>query len=229
MTSMNLFCKHQVDNVVANYNDLKSQIDHLHRRDKLQKPQILIASKYFDKILLEQFIKKTKHKLFGENIVQDAELKWKDIIQRHPDIKLHFIGKLQSNKIKAAVKLFHTIETVSSIKTALIIKNFSSKLSVSTPDIYLQINIGAEQDKNGLTEKDFPSNFKKINEIIHVSGLMCILPQKEQPLKYFKKMTKIAQNFSIKKISMGMSNSYKEAIKYGSTQIRVGRILLSNK
>jgi pyridoxal phosphate enzyme (YggS family) len=229
MISKSLSCNYPFNQVIENYNILKTNILHLSKHNNSQESQILIASKYFDKKILDKFIHQTQHQLFGENLIQDAQLKWTDLKKKHPTVKLHFIGKLQSNKIKSAVKLFHTIETVSSIKTAMKIKIIAAELSLPTPEIYLQINIGAEANKNGLTVEEFPESFQKINQIIPIRGIMCIPPQQEKPYKFFKQMSEIAQKFSIKNISMGMSNDYQEAIKYGSTQIRVGRMLLSNK
>ena len=225
MISKNL-SSDQLNLAITNYNILKVIISSLPKYDKPQETKILIASKYFDELTLDKFIQQTQHKLFGENIIQDAEHKWGRLKKKYPDIKLHFIGKLQSNKIKSAVKIFNTIETVSSINTALMIKNTALKLRLPMPVIFLQINIGEELKKNGFTTKEFIENFRTINDIMQVKGIMCIPPQHKRTSTYFIQMRDLAKQFSLSNLSMGMTNDYKDAIKYGSTQIRIGRFLL---
>ena len=116
-----------INNIITNYNILKKNIFYSKVKLNVKRVKLLIASKYFSEQTLEEFIIKTNHRLFGENIIQQAAPKWKKLKSKYPSIKLHFLGKLQSNKIKNAIQLFNTIETIDSIKTAIKVKNISNQ------------------------------------------------------------------------------------------------------
>ena len=163
------------------------------------------------------------HVDFGENKVQEALEKWTSIKQDFPKIKLHLIGKLQTNKVKFVLPLFDYIHSLDSLKLAgkiseqQTIKNFKPKL-------FIQVNIGNEPQKSGVEIDSVENFYKKCVEDfkLNVVGLMCIPPFDKDSKPYFTKMRELSNNLNLKDISMGMSNDYMEAINQGSTFIRVG-------
>ena len=163
------------------------------------------------------------HVDFGENKVQEALEKWTSIKQDFPKIKLHLIGKLQTNKVKFVLPLFDYIHSLDSLKLAgkiseqQTIKNFKPKL-------FIQVNIGNEPQKGGVEIDNVENFYKKCVEDfkLNIVGLMCIPPFEKDSKPYFTKMRELSNNLSLKDISMGMSNDYMEAINQGSTFIRVG-------
>ena len=163
------------------------------------------------------------HVDFGENKVQEALEKWTSIKQDFPKIKLHLIGKLQTNKVKFVLPLFDYIHSLDSLKLASkiseqqTIKNFKPKL-------FIQVNIGNEPQKGGVEIDNVENFYKKCVEDfkLNVVGLMCIPPFDKDSKPYFTKMRELSNNLNLKDISMGMSNDYMEAINQGSTFIRVG-------
>ena len=160
---------------------------------------------------------------FGENKVQEALEKWTSIKQDFPKIKLHLIGKLQTNKVKFVLPLFDYIHSLDSLKLASkiseqrTIKNFKPKL-------FIQVNIGNEPQKGGVEIDSVENFYKKCIEDfkLNVVGLMCIPPFDKDSKPYFTKMRELSNNLNLRDISMGMSNDYMEAINQGSTFIRVG-------
>ena len=163
------------------------------------------------------------HKDFGENKVQEALEKWTSIKQDFPKIKLHLIGKLQTNKVKFVLPLFDYIHSLDSLKLAgkiseqQTIKNFKPKL-------FIQVNIGNEPQKGGVEIDSVENFYKKCVEDfkLNIVGLMCIPPFDKDSKPYFTKMRELSNNLNLRDISMGMSNDYMEAINQGSTFIRVG-------
>jgi len=163
------------------------------------------------------------HLDFGENKVQEALEKWTSIKQDFPKIKLHLIGKLQTNKVKFVLPLFDYIHSLDSLKLAgkiseqQTIKNFKPKL-------FIQVNIGNELQKGGVEIDSIENFYKKCVEDfkLNIVGLMCIPPFDKDSKPYFTKMRELSNNLNLREISMGMSNDYMEAINQGSTFIRVG-------
>jgi len=163
------------------------------------------------------------HVDFGENKVQEALEKWTSIKQDFPKIKLHLIGKLQTNKVKFVLPLFDYIHSLDSLKLAgkiseqQTIKNFKPKL-------FIQVNIGNEPQKSGVEIDSVENFYKKCVEDfkLNIIGLMCIPPFDKDSKPYFTKMRELSNNLNLRDISMGMSNDYMEAINQGSTFIRVG-------
>jgi len=169
-------------------------------------------------------------KIFGENYVNEAFEKWPSIKAQYPDIKLHFIGHLQSNKTDAAVELFDCIETLDNEKLAKSLQKSILKINKNI-DIFIQVNIGQELQKSGVdiaNIKDF-IDFCKHDCALNVSGLMCIPPVDESPVMYFALMKKIAQENNIKNLSMGMSSDYVEAIALGTNFIRLGTAIFGER
>ena len=171
----------------------------------------------------KKWIIKSNHFDFGENRVQEAIIKWKDKIIIYPKLKLHLIGKLQSNKAKDAFSLFNFIHTLDNEKLANkfheIEKNSQKKIK-----FFIQVNIGDEDQKNGIKIdllKDFV-NLCKYDLKLDVIGLMCIPPKDLDPETFFNKMRSLSIENNLKELSMGMSSDYKQAIKCGSTFVRIG-------
>ena len=168
------------------------------------------------------------HKSFGENRLEEVISKWKLLNKKK--LQLRFIGPLQSNKVKEIVKIFDVIETLdteSSAKKLSILKTKNLKM----PEIFIQINIGEEAQKRGVSPKNFSSflNMCKYDYGLEISGAMCMPPFNKDPCKYFDNMLNICKEENLRNISMGMSNDFHEAIKYGTTSIRVGTIIFGNR
>ena len=163
------------------------------------------------------------HMHFGENKVQEAMEKWTGIRKINKNFKLHMIGKLQTNKVKFAIPLFDYIHSVDNWKLAEKISQEQEKLNKYLK-LFIQVNIGYEDQKNGINVKDLPVFCEKcINELnLQIIGLMCIPPQNLDPKKYFKIMLDLNKSLGLKELSMGMSSDYMDAIEYGATFIRVG-------
>ena len=165
-----------------------------------------------------------------EYAVQEALEKWQPIKQDFKHLQLHMIGKLQSNKVKFVVGLFDYIHSLDSLKLAKKIseeqKKFKKKLK-----IFIQINIGNESQKSGIDQAEL-NEFHKIciNELeLDIIGLMCLPPQNGDTKKYFSKMKSLAERIDVKELSMGMSNDYLEAAKYGATYLRIGSKIFGNR
>ena len=163
------------------------------------------------------------HNHFGESKVQEAVEKWSDIKRDFKNIKLHMVGKLQTNKVKYAVPLFDYIHSLDNIKLAEKISSEQKKLNKKIK-IFIQVNIGDESQKSGLAP-DKLNHFLSIctKELdLEIIGLMCLPPNNEDSSKYFKEMKKLLLNTQLSQLSMGMSNDYLEAIDYNSTFVRIG-------
>tara|TARA_B100002052_G_scaffold268455_1_gene267114 strand:+ start:549 stop:1190 length:642 start_codon:yes stop_codon:yes gene_type:complete len=162
------------------------------------------------------------HIHFGENKVQEAAEKWTKVKEKNSSLKLHLIGKLQTNKVKFCLPLFDFIHSLDSIKLADKIANEQIKKNFK-PKIFIQINIGNEDQKNGVSLNEFEAFFKKTEDFnLDVIGLMCIPPFVKDTEIYFKKMVQIKDKTNLKELSMGMSNDYIEAAKNSATYVRIG-------
>ena len=204
-------------NSLDNYKAIKGEVDKLKGKQNL----IVVTKNQSIETILP--IIKSGHLHFGENKVQEAKEKWIPYLDNYNDIKLHLIGKLQSNKVKDAFALFDFIHTLDSDKLA---KKFSELELNSERKIkyFIQINIGNEEQKNGIDSslaKDF-INFCKSDLKLNIIGLMCIPPINLDPRPFFEKMQKFNIDNDLKELSMGMSSDYKEALHYGSTYVRIG-------
>ena len=168
------------------------------------------------------------HIHFGENRIQDANKKWIDIKKNFLDIKLHFIGRLQTNKVDEAVSLFSYIHSLESEKLAVLLskaeKNHNKKIKY-----FIQINIGREQQKSGISIEDAPDFINYCKKILDldVVGLMCIPPVNQTPDKYFTDLKEISEKYNLSELSMGMSSDYIQAIKCGSTFVRIGSAIFN--
>lgn len=183
---------------------------------------LVAVSKYFSAEKIIEAIY-SEQKIFGENKTQEAKEKWPKIKENHPDIKLHLIGHLQSNKSKDAVAIFDVIETLDSLKLAKILQREIIKQN-KNPEIFIQINIGREKQKSGIDPDNLGKFLKELKKLpkLNITGIMSIAPKDEDPEKYFKETYSLAQKYNLKNISMGMSADYKIAIKNGANFIRIG-------
>ena len=166
---------------------------------------------------------KENHFHFGENRVQEAILKWNDLINNYPQLKLHLIGKLQSNKAQEAFKIFHYIHTLDNDKLANIFAKLEIKF-LKKIKYFIQVNIANEPQKNGISV-DKVNQFVKhcIEDLkLNIIGLMCIPPIEGNPNKYFSKLAELAKINNLNELSMGMSNDYECAVQNGATFIRIG-------
>jgi len=201
---------------------IKSKVNH----DEL--PKIIAVSKTFP---IENILPLIDHGHlhYGENKVQEALDKWTDIKNQNKNIKLHLIGRLQSNKVKFALKIFDYIHSVDSEKLATKIADEQTKQG-KNPKIFIQVNIGNEDQKSGINKErlgDFYKFCKDLN--LDVIGTMCIPPNDQNTEKYFFEMNKINQELNFKELSMGMSGDYLEAVKNNATYVRVGSKIFGNR
>jgi pyridoxal phosphate enzyme (YggS family) len=160
---------------------------------------------------------------FGENKVQEAEAKWPDLRARHPGVRLHLIGRLQSNKAEPAVALFDAIHSVDRPSLAAALAKAMDKAG-RRPDCFLQVNIGGEPQKGGCPVADLPA-LVEAARILPVAGLMCIPPADVEAAPYFALLAKLARRHGLIGLSMGMSADYETAIMAGATHVRVGTAL----
>ena len=170
------------------------------------------------------------HVHFGENKVQEAELKWKEVKQRHSNIKLHMVGKLQTNKVKAALKIFDYIHSVDNYKLAEKIVKYEKELDKKIKT-FVQVNIGEESQKNGVNPKNINQfvNYCRSSLSLNIIGLMCLPPINENPEKYFLYLKQLGHQADLCHLSMGMSNDYQIAAKCGSTFLRIGSKILGER
>ena len=216
-------------NAVKNLLDIENNIKiNLGRLNIQNYPKIIAVSKTFkiDKILP---LIEHGHIDFGENKVQEALEKWTEIKKKNLNIKLHMIGKLQTNKVKFAVKLFDYIHSVDSEKMAKKIAEEQLKLDKKVK-IFLQVNIGDESQKSGIKKDDLDKLVSYCNEIkLDLIGLMCIPPVNIDSEHYFKEMQQLNKNFGFKELSMGMSSDYIKAAKNLSTFVRIGSSIFGQR
>ena len=196
--------------------------------DIINLPKIIAVSKTFkiDKILP---LIDHGHVDFGENKIQEAVDKWTEIKFKNSNIKLHMIGKLQTNKVKFAVKLFDYIHSVDNKKLAQKIADEQKKVNKKIK-IFVQVNIGDEEQKSGVRKaevNDLISYCKKIN--LDVIGLMCLPPDDDNSSLYFNEMNLLNSNFGLSELSMGMSSDYIEAVKNSSTYLRIGSSIFGKR
>ena len=201
---------------------IKSNVNH----DRL--PKIIAVSKTFP---IENILPLVEygHIHYGENKVQEALDKWSDIKSQNDRIKLHLIGKLQTNKVKFALKIFDYIHSLDSEKLANKIADEQAKQG-KKPKIFIQVNIGDEEQKSGINKErldDFYKFCKNLN--LDVIGTMCIPPNDQNTKKYFVEMNKINQELNFKELSMGMSGDYIEAVKNNATYVRVGSKIFGSR
>ncbi len=170
------------------------------------------------------------HRLFGENRVQEAKGKWPDLKVQFPDVALHLIGPLQSNKAKEAVALFDAIHSIDREKIARAIAE-EMKAQGKRLELFIQVNTGEEPQKAGIMPKDAATfaAFCRDELELEISGLMCIPPVDEEPAVHFAFLDKLAGELGFKQLSMGMSDDYETAVAFGATHVRVGSAIFGTR
>ncbi len=201
-------------NIIDSFNQIKQKIEN-------SRTEIIAVSKTFTLDHIKPLIQHG-HKHFGENKVQEAEKKWKNIKSSN-NIKLHMIGSLQSNKAKKAIELFDYIHSLDSEKLAKELdkreKQLKKKLSY-----FIQVNLGSEEQKGGIEIDNLENFFKFVTKetSLSVIGLMAIPPNDTNYEKYFSQISDLNKKFEFNQLSIGMSNDYMTAIKYGASFVRIG-------
>ena len=217
--------------VVERLMSIRSKIKELLIKNNSQNRDlnIIIVCKTFsmDKILP---LIDAGHVHFGENKVQEAELKWKEVKEKHSNIKLHMVGKLQTNKVKAALKIFDYIHSVDNYKLAEKIVKYEKELNKKIKT-FVQVNVGEESQKSGISPKNVNQfvNYCKNSFSLNIIGLMCLPPINDNPEKYFLHLNQLRNQTDLCHLSMGMSNDYQTAIKCGSTFLRIGSKILGGR
>ena len=195
----------------------------------LQYPEIIAVSKTFSMDNIEPLIKHGQ-KHFGENKIQEAMDKWTDIKNEKPEIKLHMLGKIQTNKVKFLLPLFDYIHSLDSLKLADKIASEQIKKNKKTK-IFIQVNLANENQKSGIDKNSLENFYQKCKESLdlNIIGLMCLPPINEDPEKYFLELKSLANGLSLEKLSMGMSNDYLKAAKCGSNYLRIGSNIFGSR
>ena len=203
-------------NFLHNFKTIKNEI-----KDYSNKANLIVVTKNQDFEKINHLIIEG-HKDFGENKVQEAKLKWQDFLKNNSDIRLHFIGKLQSNKIKGIGELFQFIHSLDSIKNAELLAKEEIRSSKKL-QYFIQVNIAKEVQKSGIQEEDLNELITFCRKVdLNIIGLMCIPPVDGDSSVLFKRLQQLSSNYSLKELSMGMSNDYKDAISNGATYVRIG-------
>ena len=208
-----------VQNLISIQSSINSKLLELKEKNRI--PKIIAVSKTFKIDHIMPLID-YGHLDFGENKVQEAVEKWKDIKKINDKIKLHLIGKLQSNKVKTAVKIFDYIHSLDSEKLAKKISEEQKKNNLR-PKIFIQINLGEESQKSGIMKENLLDffNFSK-NLGLNIIGIMCIPPFDQNSTKFFSQMNELNKRINLSELSMGMSSDYLNAVQFKSTYLRIG-------
>ena len=192
-------------------------------------PKIICVSKTFSIDKLNPLIEHGHHH-FGENKVQEAIIKWSNLKKTNSNLKLHMVGRLQTNKVKRALGLFDFIHSLDSMKLADILKKHEQALNKKL-SYFIQINIENENQKSGILSKDVKSFARYCTEEINLNviGLMVIPPNDDKTAEYFEKVSNLNSDLGFKELSMGMSADYLEAVKFNSTFLRIGSAILGER
>ena len=211
-------------------NFLKNQVNEITNTKQLKtKPNIIAVTKTFS---IDKFIPllNSGHIHFGENKIQETEIKWNQPKKEFGNIKLHMLGKLQSNKAKKAVELFDYIHSLDNAKLASKISKHEMEMNKKLK-LFIQVNIAQENNKSGILLKDLDNffNYCKRELSLNIIGLMCLPPLNSDPDKYFKILKQNSDKFKLKHLSMGMSSDYNQAVLNGSTFLRLGTAIFGNR
>ena len=218
--------------IEENINIILEDIEEVHKNSYFSKSEVpklvAVSKKQNENKVIEAL--NAGQTCFGENRVQEAEQRWSKKLQTFKNLELRLIGPLQTNKVRQALNLFDIIETVDREKLA---KEIADKHNdaVKTKQFYIQVNTGSETQKSGIEplQSDNFINYCKHDLKLPIVGLMCIPPLNEEPSMHFALLKKIAKRNNLKELSMGMSNDYKEAIKFGATSVRIGSLIFGER
>ena len=208
--------------IVANLADVKDRVARARLSDDAATPALVAVSKRQPDDRINAALA-AGHRLFGENRVQEAQQRWQHRRDTHPDLALHLIGPLQTNKAAEAVALFDVIEVVDRPKLARMLGQEMDRQGRHLP-CYVQVNTGEEEQKSGVLPDEADAFIVQCRDEfgLNIIGLMCIPPQDEEPAMHFALLRTIAARNSLPKLSMGMSGDFEEAVAFGATSVRVG-------
>ncbi len=209
------------------YNQILTFIDN-NCKKSINKPKIVAISKNHPvSSVIEAF--KCGVTIFGENRVQEALSKFSDLKKQHRDIELHLTGPLQTNKVKSALSIFDTFQTLDREKLAIEFNKHMEKNS--NKKFFIQVNTGMEKQKTGISSSSSSDFIDFCKQDLHLSiiGLMCIPPINEDPIKHFTKLKNLAEKKDLRFLSMGMSADYKKALMLGASHVRIGTLLFGRR
>ncbi len=211
-----------MDLIIEKFKNIKSIINN-------SNVKIIAVSKTFSYDFIKPLVD-YGHDHFGENKVQEAQVKWAEVKKIKPNIKLHMIGKLQSNKVKEAIKLFDYIHSVDNPKLASLLSKYEMDINKKIK-YFIQVNIGNEPQKSGITIKDLDNFFDYCTKDLklNVIGLMAIPPNDGKEIFYFKNLMELNKSLDLKELSIGMSGDFQEAIKYDATFVRIGSSIFGKR
>ncbi len=214
-----------MSSIVERFDKIKSNISKINNNSV----KIVAVSKTFSLSHIMPLIKHG-HDHYGENKVQEADIKWRDIKKEKENLKLHLVGKLQSNKAKRAVEVFDYIHSLDSQKLADILSKTQNEINKSI-NYFIQVNIGNESQKSGIpyNEVDAFYNYCTKENKMNVLGLMAIPPNDNNSEKYFKSLSELNASLALKELSMGMSSDYMDAIKHKATYLRIGSLIFGER
>ena len=212
--------------IINSFNKIKQEIKD---NDPTLQTEIIAVSKTFSLEHIKPLID-YGHLHYGENKVQEAEKKWIALKKNISNLKLHMIGQLQSNKAKKAVEIFDFIHSLDSEKLA---KELCKRQKEKEKNLkyFIQINLGSEEQKGGIQINELKNFYNFCNKELKLSviGLMAIPPNDGNPEKYFQKISDLKNEIGLKKLSIGMSNDYKLAVKYGASHVRIGSAIFGKR
>lgn len=213
-------------NIITSFEKIKQEVK---KKSFEKKTEIIAVSKTFPIEHIKPLID-YGHKHFGENKVQEAEKKWLEIKKINNGLKLHMIGRLQTNKVKKAVELFDYIHSLDSEKLARELSKRQNEMGKNL-GYFIQINFGSEEQKGGVETNDLKSFLNYCTKELNLSilGLMAIPPNDNKPETYFRQIAELNSQFNFQHLSIGMSNDYLQAISYGATFIRVGSAIFGSR
>ena len=213
-----------MNDIFENRHNLLKKIEKCHKSSFYSSkslPKLIAVSKQQPDHKIQDALK-AGHRVFGENKLQDAVKRWTVFQDSFKDIKLHFIGHLQTNKVKKALNFFDVIHTLDRKNLALEISKYLTS-TVKTNAFMIQVNTGNEKNKSGINLDEFEEFFQFVSSLkIPVKGLMCLPPVDEEPSIHFCILRELADKFKLNELSIGMSMDYEKAIKFGSTYLRIG-------
>ena len=215
-----------MNTIIERFDKIKSNISKINNNSSVK---VVAVSKTFPLSHIMPLIN-YGHDHYGENKVQEADIKWRDIKKERKNLKLHLIGKLQSNKAKRAVEIFDYIHSLDSQKLADVLSKSQNDINKSI-NYFIQVNIGNEHQKSGIpyNEVDAFYNYCTKEKKMNVLGLMAIPPNDNNSEKYFKSLSELNASLALKELSMGMSSDYMNAIKHKATYLRIGSLIFGER
>ena len=215
-----------MNTIIERFDKIKSNISKINNNSSVK---VVAVSKTFPLSHIMPLIN-YGHDHYGENKVQEADIKWRDIKKERKNLKLHLVGKLQSNKVKRAVEIFDYIQSLDSQKLADVLSKSQNEINKSI-NYFIQVNIGNENQKSGIPYNEVDSfyNYCTNEKKMNVLGLMAIPPNDNNAEKYFKSLSELNASLALKELSMGMSSDYMDAIKHKATYLRIGSLIFGER